>query len=49
MRSARRGHPGFESGLAAENFGMTELSARFSAGLKRLWYSVKLCAEADGL
>ncbi|BBY75426.1 AraC family transcriptional regulator [Mycolicibacterium parafortuitum] len=43
------GMSGFESGLAAEIFGMTELSARFSAGLKRPWYSVKLCAEADEL
>jgi AraC family transcriptional regulator, transcriptional activator FtrA len=40
------GMSGFESGLAAEIFGMTELSEIFSAGLVRPWYSVKLCAEA---
>ena len=39
------GMSGFESGLAAEIFGMTELSERFSAGITRPWYSVKLCAE----
>ncbi|WNG86749.1 helix-turn-helix domain-containing protein [Mycobacterium sp. ITM-2016-00317] len=41
------GMSGFESGLAAEIFGMTELSERFSAGLVRPWYSVKLCAERE--
>lgn len=39
------GMTGFESGLAAEIFGMTELSPRFSAGITRPWYSVRLCAE----
>jgi len=39
------GMSGFESGLAAEIFGMTELSERFSAGIVRPWYSVKLCSE----
>lgn len=39
------GMSGFESGTAAEIFGMTELSERFSAGLARPWYSVKLCSE----
>lgn len=39
------GMSGFESGLAAEIFGMTELSERFSAGIERPWYSVKLCSE----
>ena len=39
------GMSGFESGLAAEIFGMTELSEQFSAGLVRPWYSVKLCSE----
>lgn len=36
---------GFESGLAAEIFGMAELSAIFSAGIPTPWYSVKLCSE----
>lgn len=36
---------GFESGLAAEIFGMTELSEAFSAGIARPWYTVRLCAE----
>ncbi|MET0898430.1 MAG: helix-turn-helix domain-containing protein [Mycobacterium sp.] len=40
------GMSGFESGLAAEIFGMTELSERFSAGIPRPWYSVKVCAAA---
>ena len=39
------GMSGFESGVAAEIFGMTELSERFSAGLVSPWYSVKLCSE----
>ena len=39
------GMTGFESGLAAEIFGMTELSPLFSAGIARPWYSVRLCAE----
>jgi transcriptional regulator GlxA family with amidase domain len=39
------GMSGFESGLAAEIFGMTELSELFSAGLQRPWYSVKLCSQ----
>lgn len=39
------GMSGFESGVAAEIFGMTELSERFSAGLISPWYSVKLCSE----
>ncbi|MDA2889428.1 helix-turn-helix domain-containing protein [Mycolicibacterium sp. BiH015] len=43
------GMSGFESGLAAEIFGMTELSERFSAGIERPWYSVKLCSEATEL
>ena len=43
------GMSGFESGLAAEIFGMTELSEMFSAGLVRPWYSVKLCSETEEL
>ncbi|MGB3485513.1 MAG: helix-turn-helix domain-containing protein [Mycobacterium sp.] len=43
------GMSGFESGLAAEIFGITELSGRFSAGLPRPWYTVKLCAEKPEL
>ncbi|CAN5359591.1 helix-turn-helix domain-containing protein [soil metagenome] len=39
------GMSGFESGLAAEIFGITELSERFSAGISQPWYTVKLCAE----
>lgn len=39
------GMSGFESGVAAEIFGMTELSETFSAGIERPWYSVKLCSE----
>src|SRR3954452_23258989 len=39
------GMSGFESGVAAEIFGMTELSATFSAGIPTPWYSVKLCSE----
>ncbi|HET6735734.1 helix-turn-helix domain-containing protein [Mycobacterium sp.] len=39
------GMSGFESGLAAEIFGITELSEMFSAGISRPWYSVKLCAQ----
>lgn len=39
------GMSGFESGLAAEIFGITELSEMFSAGIARPWYTVKLCAE----
>jgi AraC family transcriptional regulator, transcriptional activator FtrA len=37
------GMSGFESGMAAEIFGMTELSEQFSAGIARPWYSMKLC------
>ncbi|CAN5605108.1 helix-turn-helix domain-containing protein [soil metagenome] len=40
------GMSGFESGLAAEIFGLTELSDRFSAGIPRPWYSVTVCAAA---
>ncbi|MGB3231397.1 MAG: helix-turn-helix domain-containing protein [Mycobacterium sp.] len=36
---------GFESGLAAEIFGMAELSEMFSAGIPAPGYSVKLCSE----
>lgn len=43
------GMSGFESGLAAEIFGMTELSELFSAGLQRPWYSVKLCSQEPEL
>lgn len=39
------GMSGLESGVAAEIFGMTELSEMFSAGVPQPWYSVKLCAE----
>lgn len=39
------GMSGFESGLAAEIFGITELSDMFSAEIPRPWYSIKLCAE----
>lgn len=41
------GMSGFESGLAAEIFGITELSEMFSAGISRPWYSVKLCAQTS--
>ncbi|WP_029113825.1 helix-turn-helix domain-containing protein [Mycobacterium sp. URHB0044] len=41
------GMSGFESGLAAEIFGITELSDMFSAGISRPWYAVKLCAETS--
>ena len=40
------GMSGFESGLAAEIFGITELPEMFSAGIARPWYSVALCSEA---
>jgi AraC family transcriptional activator FtrA len=43
------GMSGFESGVAAEIFGMTELSERFSSGIPRPWYSVKLCSEQPEL
>lgn len=43
------GMSGFESGLAAEIFGITELSEQFSAGIARPWYSVRLCAEQPEL
>lgn len=39
------GMSGYESGLAGEIFGITELSETFSAGVPRPWYAVKLCAE----
>lgn len=39
------GMSGFESGLAAEIFGLTELAEMFSAGISRPWYTVKLCSE----
>src|SRR5690349_6635971 len=39
------GMTGFETGLAAEIFGITELNEKFSAGITRPWYSVQLCAE----
>ena len=38
------GMSGFESGLAAEIFGITDLSDLFSAGITRPWYSVQLCS-----
>lgn len=43
------GMSGFESGMAAEIFGITELSPQFSAGIPSPWYSVKLCAETPEL
>lgn len=43
------GMSGFESGLAAEIFGMTELSELFSAGITRPWYTVKLCSAQPQL
>ncbi|MBX7448076.1 helix-turn-helix domain-containing protein [Mycolicibacterium sp. 3033] len=43
------GMTGFESGLAAEIFGMSELNERFSRGLAEPWYSVRLCSEAPEL
>lgn len=43
------GMTGFESGIAAEIFGITELNERFSAGIAEPWYSVKLCSEAPEL
>lgn len=39
------GMSGFESGLAAEIFGMTELSELFSEGLRQPWYTMRLCSE----
>ena len=39
------GMSGFETGIAAEIFGITELPEMFSAGIARPWYSIKLCAE----
>ncbi|AQA03269.1 AraC family transcriptional regulator [Mycobacterium sp. MS1601] len=39
------GMSGFESGVPAEIFGMTELSEQFSAGIVRPWYSLTMCAE----
>ena len=39
------GMSGFESGMAAEIFGMHDLSAAFCAGIPTPWYSVKLCSE----
>jgi transcriptional regulator GlxA family with amidase domain len=39
------GMSGFESGLAAEVFGITELSEAFAAGIPRPWYTVRLCSE----
>ena len=39
------GMTGFETGLAAEIFGITELNEKFSAGITAPWYSVQLCAE----
>lgn len=36
------GMTGFESGLAAEIFGLTELNERFSAGIAEPWYTVRL-------
>jgi transcriptional regulator GlxA family with amidase domain len=43
------GMSGFESGLAAEIFGMTELSDMFAAGIPQPWYTVKLCSESPEL
>lgn len=39
------GMTGFESGLAAEIFGMAELPGPFSAGVAPPGYTVKLCSE----
>ncbi|MEX7472880.1 helix-turn-helix domain-containing protein [Mycobacterium adipatum] len=39
------GMSGFESGLAAEIFGMAELPGPFSAGVAPPGYAVKLCSE----
>ena len=40
------GMTGFESGMAAEIFGLTELPARFSVGVApEPWYTVKMCAQ----
>lgn len=39
------GMTGFESGLAAEIFGITELPKMFSAGITAPWYTVQLCTE----
>ncbi|MGU3652371.1 helix-turn-helix domain-containing protein [Mycolicibacterium sp. A43C] len=39
------GMTGFESGLAAEIFGMAELPGRFSAGVAPVGYAVKMCSE----
>ena len=39
------GMSGFESGLAAEIFGLSELSEAFAAGIPRPWYSVRMCSE----
>lgn len=42
------GMSGFESGIAAEIFGMTEYTGPFSAGIERPWYSVKYCSPSPG-
>lgn len=39
------GMTGFESGLAAEIFGMADLPGRFSAGAAPTGYTVQLCSE----
>ena len=39
------GMTGFESGLAAEIFGMADLPGRFSAGVAPTGYRVQLCSE----
>lgn len=39
------GMTGFESGLAAEIFGMADLPGRFSAGVAPTGYTVQLCSE----
>lgn len=39
------GMTGFESGLAAEIFGMADLPGRFSAGVAPTGYRVRLCSE----
>lgn len=43
------GMTGFESGLAAEIFGLAELTGPFSEGIERTWYSMRICSETPEL
>ena len=41
------GMSGFEAGIAAEIFGMTELAQRFAEGVPRPWYRIRMCAPTE--